>query len=376
MAILAGVVAGALWLTGSRTAFLAAPAVAVIAAWARWLRGKRSRLILLGIVLSVLAGAMVAYVSYTGQRSLSEAADIRVELTRTGLRMFADHPVFGAGVGLYYSLSNTYASRELREFFPRENAHNNFLQILAELGIVGLGLFAWVIWSVGRLAWPPFISGRASAELAGSVAGLLVFLVTCLMGHPLLIREIAYAFWMMLGLAAALVPDASPVAVPAASWARLSGRRLAVPALALILAASVPARVWQAVSSPNFARTSEGLSDWQTDSEGVPFRWMDERAGLSIRGTARTVTLPLKLDASSQVPSCSVDVLVGGTFLSRVTLAGHEWQKIRLVMPPPPPGTEYWRIELRVLPARAADGASAAPPRVQVGRPTLNRQAT
>jgi thiol-disulfide isomerase/thioredoxin len=42
--------------------------------------------------------------------------------------------VFGVGVGMFYARSSAFISPAFQAVVPRENAHNNYLQILAELG--------------------------------------------------------------------------------------------------------------------------------------------------------------------------------------------------------------------------------------------------
>ncbi len=81
-----------------------------------------------------------------------------------------------------------------------ENAHNNFLQIGAELGLVGLGLFvAWVgtglVRAVRALARQP-----RDARLLGVTCGVAAFVGTWLGGHPLLVSEVAFPFWIQFGL--------------------------------------------------------------------------------------------------------------------------------------------------------------------------------
>ena len=79
----------------------------------------------------------------------------------------------------------------------RENAHNNFAQIAGELGIVGLISFL-------RFLSPRSGSRRRRERSDHDVAmpvllGLAAFILTWLGGHPLLVAEAAYPFWLTLG---------------------------------------------------------------------------------------------------------------------------------------------------------------------------------
>jgi len=56
------------------------------------------------------------------------------------LALARDYPVFGAGGGTFYTAFTRYRGPELRAYF--DHAHNDYIQFLAETGIVGLALAA------------------------------------------------------------------------------------------------------------------------------------------------------------------------------------------------------------------------------------------
>ena len=129
-------IALALALTGSRAAFVAAPA-AVALAWFRVNQGTFRRHSMRTVWLT--AAALLVLVSagiFLGANArnvtpVSRALEFRKEFTMTSLRMIGSSPVFGVGVGEYHEASADFASAKLRAVYPNENAHNNFLQLLA-----------------------------------------------------------------------------------------------------------------------------------------------------------------------------------------------------------------------------------------------------
>src|SRR6185295_9454292 len=112
-------------------------------------------------------------------------------------RMIAAHPAHGVGIGQFPRRAAEFVSPALLRVFPpaaHENAHNNFLQIAAELGLVGVAAFALLLAVALRNA----ALGAAGDPLrAGVYTALVAFLITCIGGHPLLIREPGYAFWLL-----------------------------------------------------------------------------------------------------------------------------------------------------------------------------------
>ena len=72
---------------------------------------------------------------------------------RDSLRMLFDKPVFGVGLGSFHISFPDYASEELKKIWPPSqnivnDAHSEFVQILAELGLAGFGIFMWILYSV------------------------------------------------------------------------------------------------------------------------------------------------------------------------------------------------------------------------------------
>jgi hypothetical protein len=221
--------AAALWMTGSRSALPAIPfclAWLIASALREWLHLAPWK----PLAVAVFAGALVvaAAVPYVPNGGTSRPAiDMlrgRAELARAALRMSAAHPVTGVGIGRFFGESSAYISPDYRRTLPRENAHNQYLQILAELGVAGLVPFLWLLAAVGARALEPAFKGP-DAVLSGAALGLTVFLLSSVFGHPMVIREVCLAFWILLGVVAALALEARTRGVPGA--ARSAHRRCA-----------------------------------------------------------------------------------------------------------------------------------------------------
>lgn len=218
----AAAIASGLWLTGSRSAFISVVAASLLLV--ALMPGVRRRLgwrsvaalVLVFVVLLPFVTSRLAPPATSG-RSLEQATTFRAETARAAVRMFVDHPVFGVGVGRFYSRSGEYFSPAFRSVVPLENAHNNFLQVLAELGIVGFVPFVWLVGAVGVAVWKRGRLGRLAGSAAAGAAGLSAFVLTWLGGHPLLVPEAAYPFWIMLGAVVGLVGDGGPPTTPAAA---------------------------------------------------------------------------------------------------------------------------------------------------------------
>lgn len=370
----------AVWLSGSRTALASALLGVVVVLMFRhharaWdmLRSRRPGIPVgrstgraPGLAATVgalaLAAAAVAIV-YPGARNVSVEYSVwaRYELTETGLRMLADRPMLGVGVSRFYELFPHYASPELRQKFfesaltpvTRENAHNNFLQILAELGIAGFVAFLAVLYLTLRSDGPAAHPARLRSALKVAVG---TFLLTALFGHPLLTYEVAYPFWIVLGVCAAGALD---LPRPAAAKARQ-----ATAVLVIALIAIVPVRASYESREARLEGVALGMSNWRTDEAGNRFRWAERRSALFVETRAPVLTLPLKIPGDR---SCTVQVSVDGRVVDRVVVPPDQWREVRLRLPPNATGRSC-RIDLGVGDECAA-GTNNQAEALMVGRP-------
>ena len=135
----------------------------------------------------------------------------RADEWQIAYRIFVQHPIGGAGLGNYALLAPHYATANLQllrvQFVIRGFvAHNTYLQVVSELGLIGLVLFAWLILYVlagalralrrGLLAADP----RNSALARGVIVAVPTLLVAYFFGSALYEKQL----WLLLGFAAAL----------------------------------------------------------------------------------------------------------------------------------------------------------------------------
>jgi len=108
------------------------------------------RLVILGVVVTILATAAPArywdvmstiWSPRAGGEYLESGVFSRIALWEGGLNLFLDDPLTGAGIGMYEVAEGlSHGGRG-----KWSAAHNSFIQVAAELGILGLALFAALI---------------------------------------------------------------------------------------------------------------------------------------------------------------------------------------------------------------------------------------
>jgi hypothetical protein len=182
------------------------------------------------------------------------------------------------------------------------------------------------------------------------MAGLGVFVLTWLGGHPLLVPEVAYPFWAMLGVVAGSKP-AQPLHQSWWPWA--------LGALVLGLAMSLPLRVHAKTALVDFSRVGYGFSNWSEPS-GIRARRVNERAKLFVRANVERISFPAQARAVSNVNPIELDIVIDKRLVTHIRFADIEWKKIEVPMPPT--DHEYREVELRVRRPSIPDGVPEGRP--------------
>ena len=379
----AGMMGVGLWFSESRSAMAAAGIVLTVAvtwtASSRFPVAMRTAALAAVLVAALGAGALRARLLETDPTY--RGGGFREQFYTTSLRMIAARPVLGIGEGQYYRLSSLFLSPQLAWSYGAENAHNFFLQIGGELGIVGVGLF--VIWLGAALARTARSLARAPGDgrLLGCASGVMAFLGTCLTGHPFLIGEVAYPFWILFGITAGLagstlLDDAGVAERPRMERARPWRWSLAVAAAAILIAGPLTAA--SPALAPPASNAVDGFYPWETLEDGTRFRWSGRYASIFVPADVMRVEIPVRLPTDGRsVRTMGVEVKIGGEDRGR-TLVDTNWAIISLPLPAAIPPTRFKRIDLQMdrvwqpalYIAGSADMRSVG---VQVGEPRLFR---
>jgi O-antigen ligase len=88
------------------------------------------------------------------------------------LNMIKTNPILGFGPANYYWYTPLFA---IRGYYVRFNSHNQYIDLLAQTGVVGLAVFFWFFGELGVLSWrlrrrAP--AGFARAYICGALAGI------------------------------------------------------------------------------------------------------------------------------------------------------------------------------------------------------------
>ena len=187
-AVAAGVMASTIFLSGSRggmAAFIVQIAVVAVVLM-KQRRGHRSNIGLALFLLAVIGVLIwlggrelttrVASINLEARKELS--GGVRTAIDRDGLRMFARRPVLGWGLGVFPDVYPRYRSFYTNFFINQ--AHNDYLQLLVEMGALGFVTMIWFVAQLYRHAvrkignWSEDINGAIALAAVLGCSGILI----------------------------------------------------------------------------------------------------------------------------------------------------------------------------------------------------------
>ena len=208
--LLAIVPAGALILSGSRGGIVSfAFEIAVLWLLART-RTSPDRPRFVGIAIVVFAavalivwlGAAKALERFTSLRIGEVTMSRRVSMIRGAAHIFKDHPIDGAGLGALVAVYPRYET--LYDGKLVDHVHNDYIEMLAETGLLGgiCGLaFLWILFRQARACYAADQGHFSRALHAGAMAGLCGILLHTFVDFNLHIPSNSLLFLVMAHLA-------------------------------------------------------------------------------------------------------------------------------------------------------------------------------
>jgi hypothetical protein len=181
----------AMWVTGlAERRLIAQGAIVAVLIWqspqiAQWV-------VSFMIWLASFFGANLSFAPWDaiqGPLSLEASNVERWRSITAGLELWLDHPLLGAGLGVFMESNLGLFGRPMV-------IHSTPVWILAEFGLLGAGIFGWIFYLLGRHALE---RGTRSPERR-VVAMLLLSFAIFSLAHEILYQRI---FWLVLGAALA-----------------------------------------------------------------------------------------------------------------------------------------------------------------------------
>jgi putative inorganic carbon (HCO3(-)) transporter len=149
---------------------------------------KKNNILLLGglflLIIVVIIGRSATQKDYL--RPVFSTV-MRLSYWQESLGLIKEHPWVGIGLGNFNLASSRYA-------------HNSYLQIWAEMGILGLFSLVWLILAVFRTGFGNLTRPLVNKQSACLLAASAVFLIHNFLDFTFFLPEVSFIWWVILGL--------------------------------------------------------------------------------------------------------------------------------------------------------------------------------
>lgn len=169
--------------------------------------GSAFLLLTVGLVL-FLGGADPLLRSAGLDSGVGDFSSGRIQFWQTAWKIFRDHPLMGVGLDAFGTAYSVYdpSSGQLRV----EQAHNDYIQILSDAGIIGFACVAAFIYllfrqsiATIRMTREPFRRGAA----IGAIAGCFAIMIHSFFDFPLRTPANAFVFLTLATIATVVIPE-------------------------------------------------------------------------------------------------------------------------------------------------------------------------
>jgi len=197
-------------LTFSRTGLIV-QTLALVLVWYRVVREKGFMILTGSMAALCLIALLLPAGFYKRARTIVPAIQrqedtfgTRVRVWKTGLRMIQDRPIFGVGAGNFSIGVQRYNRGEVP--LVGLGAHNAYVGVAAETGLVGVGLFVGLLLAALARARQTLRAARAAQAKdleMFAIMNEITLLVFCMSGLSGSVEGLKY-LWLLLGMSFAL----------------------------------------------------------------------------------------------------------------------------------------------------------------------------
>lgn len=181
----------ALILTQSLGAFFSLLAGLILYLYLRKSLDNKKLLFIAGFLILLIGAVFLMRQAVGKEHSLpSFSLIMRLDYWKEALRMILAHPFTGVGPGNFNLVYSRYA-------------HNSYLQLWAEIGILGFISFLWLIFNILRTKLQNLKNYSLQKDDIYLLAAIFIFLTHNLIDFTFFLPEVSLIWWAILGLALA-----------------------------------------------------------------------------------------------------------------------------------------------------------------------------
>ena len=278
----------------------------------------------------------------------------REVLWRQAVFMYKEHPVSGVGQGAYFIELPDYHLKHHIGFHLLDFTGNYYLQILSELGTVGIILILFIFFLIIKKPVRYFLNRNRYGKLAREdwlAAGLLISFIAMasvlFFGPHTNFIEIQFLFWLNISLLIVYINIKSRGIRPEETGRRVILRGdfrkirfdlISRIILVLVILAFAATLFWSSTHDLSI-NVKNSLYDHDNNygfyseeyEEGIPFRWIGKDASRIVKKEGDTVIIPMKAinPVDYKIPNF-IRIYADNALIKIVRLTDDQWREVKV----------------------------------------------
>ena len=239
--------------------------------------------LLVPLFLAILVNQ--TFLSSKGADAISRAATISVSTSDNSINQrlryyqdvithFSSNPFFGVGLGNWKLKSIDYDKNDINGYVVPYHAHSDFIQLGAELGIIGfllyLGVFIWAVYYVYRLLRYSDLTLDEKVFLFLIITALGVYSIDANLNFPIARPQVLVVWTLILALITGFYQKQQSKTLKLKSNAKLSFVFLALALLLTLPSTYINNTVYKSLKGQMFL-----LQDFNSNNYNVPLNQVD-----------------------------------------------------------------------------------------------------
>jgi O-antigen ligase/Tfp pilus assembly protein PilF len=249
----------------------------------QWTQLLQSGFLIIPLLMAIIVNQTL--LSSKGADALSRAATIsastndgsvnkRLRYYEDVLTHMASNPIFGVGLGNWKLKSIDYDAKDINGYVVPYHAHSDFIQLGAELGILGfvlyLGIFIWAVYYVYRLVRYSTLSVNEKVFLFLLLTALGVYSIDANLNFPIARPQVLVVWTLIMGFLVGYYEKYKNRRSVIQSNKKLASVFLIVGFLFVLPSIYVSNKVYQSLKGQMFL-----LQDFNTNSYRIPLATLE-----------------------------------------------------------------------------------------------------
>jgi putative inorganic carbon (HCO3(-)) transporter len=255
---------------------------------------------------------------------IEQKLDIRLPLWKHTIQMVEDFPLWGVGIGEFNFALPKYSYDNIWSIGGHFHPHNYFLHIAAELGLIGLYAFLWILWKI-------FIKGLQIAKgtqnfiKIGLWFGIIGFVFTFFGDGYLWNIEMQLMFWLFIGLL--FVNDTENERTY--SHEKSHDKKLFF-ALSIILLLTLPLQIYHRSQISFLSERSMGLYQEKFKDEGGEYQWGEKVVMIPLEVKGKWINIPIRFgNPDIKEHPVKAKIFVNRRIIDHLDFRDNDWHTLR-----------------------------------------------